>query len=157
MEIIIRRATKQDIPALIRLDVQTTDYHAKLDPKALKTGRELRSVFKKFFLKQLARRNGRIFVATEGAKTIGFLMCEIQKMKIVYRFPKVGFISTVYVEGKARRSGAGAALLEEAIRWLKSKGMNRLELGIMCNNDIGMEFWTKQGFKPWWVKMWKKI
>ena len=157
MDIIVRRATKADLPALIRLDVLQTDYHAKLDPKALKTGRELRSVFRKFFLKQLARRNGRTFVALDSKGVIGFLICEIQKMKIVYRFPKVGFISTVYVDKNARHSGTGTALLEEAVRWLKSKGMNRLELGVMCNNEIGMQFWEKQGFRPWWVKMWKKI
>ena len=152
----IRRATKADLPALIRLNAGQHDYHAKLDP-ILRTGREMKSSSRTFFLRQIPRRNGRVFVAVNGKRVVGFLLCELQKQKKVYRQPVIGFVSSAFVEAGARRSGAGAALLKEATAWLKSKKMQRIELAAMSGNAIGIAFWEKNGFRERMKRFWKKI
>ncbi len=156
MTLIIRRATKADIPALIRLNTAQTDYHAKLDP-SLKTGKQLKPRMKAFFLKHLPRVKGRTFVAVENKRVIGFAMCEIQKTSPATRMKEIGYMRTIFVDQKSRRSGAGNMLMTAATDWLKEKGMTRIELGAVSNNKIGLNFWYKQGFKERMKRLWKKI
>jgi GNAT superfamily N-acetyltransferase len=156
MGIIVRRATKADIPALIRLNMAQADYHAKLDP-FFKTGVQMKQKMRPYFEKQLRRRVGRVFIAEEGKRVVGFIIFEIQKSSPAASIPRVGSIRTIFVDQKARRSGAGSMLLDAAVQWLKLKNMNRLEIGVLPTNSAGLNFWMKKGFKERMKRMWKKI
>ena len=40
-------------------------------------------------------------------------------------------------------------MLVEILAWLKSKGVNRVELEVTAQNTIGYSFWKKHGFQAY--------
>jgi putative acetyltransferase len=45
-----------------------------------------------------------------------------------------------------RRRGVGSALLEEALRWARSYGVERIELSVYPNNDAAIALYRRFGF-----------
>jgi GNAT superfamily N-acetyltransferase len=61
------------------------------------------------------------------------------------------------VTSKHRRKGIGTKLLQEALEWFKSLGLERIELSIVPANIESSSFWKKHGFQDYMHKLFKKI
>lgn len=58
-----------------------------------------------------------------------------------------GYVSAVYVARAARRQGAGSMLLDELVRWLREKEVDRIEL-VTPSRGPARSLWVKRGFRP---------
>lgn len=58
-----------------------------------------------------------------------------------------GYIVTIDVLEGQRRAGIGTALLEEAERRLVSVGVRYIELQTATNNEAGIAFWQRHGYR----------
>jgi ribosomal protein S18 acetylase RimI-like enzyme len=45
-----------------------------------------------------------------------------------------------------RRKGVGTLLVESAVEWFESCGINKVELEVAEANEGGLAFWRSQGF-----------
>lgn len=94
--------------------------------------------------------SGDIFVAQAGEGLVGFIHVEREQTA---PFPSVAahaFASIVdfYLEPAHRRKGLGTALLTSARQWAKSRGLAYLELLVLEENPIGLNFYAREDFKP---------
>ncbi|MEI9431293.1 GNAT family N-acetyltransferase [Mesorhizobium sp. Cs1299R1N3] len=46
-----------------------------------------------------------------------------------------------------RRGGLGRVLCHDFFRWLKSQQVERVELGVITENEQALRFWQGQGFE----------
>lgn len=60
---------------------------------------------------------------------------------------RVGYISAVYVARMSRRQGAGAALLDALVQWLRTQDVARIQLMTPARSSA-RELWIKRGFRP---------
>jgi len=60
---------------------------------------------------------------------------------------EAGYIVTIDVAKGQRRSGVGTALLEEAERRLTLAGARYIELQTATNNEAGIAFWKRHGYR----------
>ena len=58
-----------------------------------------------------------------------------------------GYIVTIDVMESHRRSGIGTALLEETERRLAQTGVRHVELQTATNNQAGVAFWQRDGYR----------
>ncbi len=70
---------------------------------------------------------------------IGFLVAD--------RLGEDGYIVTIDVLAEHRRSGVGTALLQETERRLAMMGVRYVELQTATNNEAGVAFWQRHGYR----------
>jgi len=58
-----------------------------------------------------------------------------------------GYIVTIDVLAEHRRSGVGTALLQETERQLAAMGVRYVELQTATNNEAGVAFWLRHGYR----------
>lgn len=58
-----------------------------------------------------------------------------------------GYIVTIDVLAAHRRSGVGTALLQETERQLAAMGVRYVELQTATNNEAGVAFWLRHGYR----------
>jgi len=93
--------------------------------------------------------NGLVLVALENGKVVGYSLSEVQGPSPSMKQEKWGYIDQVVVTASYRRTGVGQKMLVELLTWLKSKGVNRVELEVTAQNAIGYAFWRKHGFQDY--------
>jgi ribosomal-protein-alanine N-acetyltransferase len=91
----------------------------------------------------LTQRGGQCLVAEwigpTGPTLAGFL--------IAASHGNTGYIVTIDVMATHRRAGVGSALLEEIERRLGNGGVRRVELQTATNNEAGVAFWQRHGYR----------
>lgn len=88
--------------------------------------------------KYLHRNPNTCFVAENENEIVGVIMSGHDGRR--------GFIHHTSVKASERGQGIGSALLESAMRALKSEGIHKVALVVFANNEIGNAFWEKHGF-----------
>ena len=91
----------------------------------------------------LNQRGALCIVAEAKAKTdtavLGFIIAHASGEK--------GYIVTIDVLARHRRSGVGTALLLETERQLAAMGVRYVELQTATNNEAGVAFWERHGYR----------
>ena len=88
--------------------------------------------------KYLNRNPNTCFVAEKGQKIIGAIMSGHDGRR--------GFIYHTAVLVEDRKCGIGKALVEYALQALEEEGIHKVALVAFSGNEIGNDFWEKQGF-----------
>lgn len=101
--------------------------------------------------------DAKIFVAFEDDQIIGYTVPKIDQYSPVYLLEKHGSIYDMFVSLEHRRRGIGKKLWEEALRWFKGLGLERVELSIVPTNPESSSFWKKQGFSDYTHRLYIKI
>ena len=149
MAVAIARAAETHIPEISQLWLEFMRFHADIDP--IFTPRE--GVVPGFEQEQVRRlmqsEDGLVLVALDDDQVVGFAFAEIRGPSKVYMLDRYGALDTMAVTAKYRRRGVGERMLDEILKWCRSKGVVRIELEALANNQLGLSFWAKHGFKIW--------
>lgn len=140
----IRKATKKDLPSLIKLSQKLQDYESQFD-KTLKPNVEKESG--KIFKKEMKSKDTVFFIAEHKNKPIGYCYGKVQKAHPYREYEKEGFYSDCFVEKQYRKKGVGKALTEELFSWFKEKGVESVKLNTLARNPARFA-WKKLGFEP---------
>jgi ribosomal protein S18 acetylase RimI-like enzyme len=104
-------------------------------------------IFKRFFETNVRSRNKKVIVAEEDGKIIGYMMGAIERRPPVFKITHRAFITDAGVTARRRNLGIGTKLFNAFSSWAKEKGMKFISLAVVYKNEIGIEFWKKQGFE----------
>jgi ribosomal-protein-alanine N-acetyltransferase len=130
---IIRRATFQDLPKVIRINWVTLPEH-----------------YADFFFEDLLRRVPEAFLVAElEGEVVGYIMCRVEMgFSNLSRFSitRKGHIISVAVLESHRRRGLGRALVEEALAGLKSRGCSEAYLEVRVSNTPAITLYQHLGF-----------
>jgi len=85
-------------------------------------------------------RDGFVYLAARDNENVGFLIYSIW-------WGNTPFIELLTVKPECRRSGAGTALLEAAVRDIKAKGFRDIISSAIAANPLGVQFHEKKGFQ----------
>jgi len=94
--LIIRKTTSADLPAIVELWKELMDFHRNLDPffSRSKAGHES---FLKWIEKGIESDSTEIFVADDSGKIQGYILIEISNYPPVFELKKYGMISDAAV------------------------------------------------------------
>ncbi|ACV10959.1 GCN5-related N-acetyltransferase [Halorhabdus utahensis DSM 12940] len=99
---------------------------------------------------------GRIRVAREADRTIGFVMFTVESGTLE-RTELRGLIENLYVVPARRDEGIGTKLLAEAETALREEGATVVVLDVLADNEAAREFYRARGYDPHRVTVEKSI
>lgn len=151
MSIIIREFAKEDTPGLSMLMNHFEDYYAQLKkpPRPSKP-----PIFGKLFisalLKSVQAKQGKVFVACEKDRMVGFVAGVIGDQEETDRIAegenKPGFLLELFVEEDCRKFGVGSKLVEQLEKYFKQQFCTRVFLEVDSRNQSVMKFYNKIGY-----------
>lgn len=121
------------------------EYHQRIDPYyGTVEGGDL--MFGEYILLRMGQDDSRVLVAMEGEQLIGYCLCYVQQRPPIFIESSVGVISDLAVKTEQRGGGAGGALIDAALDWLREQGVKRVELRTSAKNGLAIDFYRKHGF-----------
>jgi GNAT superfamily N-acetyltransferase len=83
------------------------------------------------------------WVAEDGGRVVGELLCHV--LRLPSREGRELLLYSIGVRAGDRRRGAGTALVEEMIRWMRSEGVP--EVWVLADNSGAEAFYAACGFE----------
>ncbi|MCX7015269.1 MAG: GNAT family N-acetyltransferase [Candidatus Sumerlaeota bacterium] len=90
-------------------------------------------------LRYLDRNPGMSFVAEEGARIVGAVLCGHDGRR--------GYLHHLAVDPAYRRGGLGRALVERCLAALREAGISRCNIFVFDDNEEGLAFWERTGWE----------
>ena len=154
---IIRKAKKEDIDSIVKLYTEFLSYTGQFarfvsKKKITINQKELRRAIKK---RVNPSKENVFLVAEENKKLLGFVQAEIMSPKESRTKKRVVEVIDIYT--KSKREGIGRRLLNEIENWANSKKAKFILWEFIYGNKIAERFCIKNKFKPFKVKMLKKL
>ena len=101
-------------------------------------------------LNEVKNNDGKCYTAVENNKVLGLIMGIIRKYDkddyLDYKCPKEGEITELIVTSKTRSKGVGKALIKKMEEYFKSQGCEYILVDVFAYNDIGNNFYNKEGY-----------
>jgi ribosomal protein S18 acetylase RimI-like enzyme len=90
-------------------------------------------------IEEIVRAGGALLALADG-EPAGFALSEL-------RYPRVGFLTDLYVREDARGRGLAAALVRETVARLKTQGATHLQLEVLASNTGARALYDRWGFR----------
>src|SRR6476620_3906479 len=141
----VRPATPRDLDAVVALRLALLREHpdhpiyGRLRTEVDRRAREL-------FAAQLRARTETLLLAEIAGEVVGILRC-VESMGSPLLDPaRYAYISSVYVRPEARRRGVLRALVSDAERWSRARGLDQMRLHNVAGSVEAERAWEALGF-----------
>jgi ribosomal protein S18 acetylase RimI-like enzyme len=157
-EMLVRIATPEDSERVARLNYDLALCHVSFHPlyRLKENASELSLAYIKDKIEKSTLGDGLVLVAQDKG-IVGYLMCSIKDQHPNVEIRKIGHIGLVYVIPAYRRRGIAAALMKEALKWLKERKVEYVDLNVDVQNATAFAAWTAIGFEPHRRNLVKKL
>jgi len=112
-------------------------------------------------LDEVNEYDGKCYLAIENGKAIGLIMGIIPTYDeydyLDYKCPKLGEITELIVTKKVRSKGVGKLLMSKMEEYFKSKNCEYINVDVFAYNELGINFYKKDGYHSRMQIMIKKI
>ena len=157
---IIRNATPQDRPALVRFMSELQEAERALEPNRA-PGPEVADSHLAALEDWTARHpGGSVLVAEAKGALIGFLVAGVTTDTGTYLPPETrthGWISDLWVEPNARGRGVGRALVAAAEDRFRAAGLTRVELAAVVGNIEAIRLYEHLGYGRYEISLGKNL
>ncbi|HTW12664.1 MAG TPA: GNAT family N-acetyltransferase [Solirubrobacteraceae bacterium] len=149
MNLSVRAASPDDVPEIVRINIDSwrAAYSGLISDRYLQ---ELDRTAREHTWRQRLAGDPTMptFVALGGEQVIGY--CAVSApSRDEDAPPDVAEIAAIYIDPRHWRAGAGAALMEAALRWIRDQGSWRMvTLWVLAENDRAQQFYRRFGFAP---------
>jgi ribosomal protein S18 acetylase RimI-like enzyme len=145
----IRRATRDDLPALGRLGALLVRTHHDLDPRRfIPPGPQTEQGYGAWLVSQLGRPDGVVLVAEREGEVIGYAYAGLEGLDYMALRGPAGALYDIVVDPDRRRGGVGRALLDTAIAALQALGAPQIVLSTAEGNVAAQQLFRSAGFRP---------
>jgi GNAT superfamily N-acetyltransferase len=142
----IFRGDESHIHQIMEVWKEFMEYHKRIDPY-YDTVDDGHLMFGRYIIERIARDDSLVLVAMEDGYLLGYCLSYIHQRPPVFSEKSVGIISDLAVRKTHRKEGAGGALIESSLGWLRERGVNRVELRTSALNVQSIEFYQNHGFR----------
>jgi len=149
---LVRRATKDDAERVAEFAMKLVEQHHEYDPDRFARMASAEGM-KWFYGGQTDATNAAVLVAEIDSKVVGFAYVSYEERNYAELAETPAHLHDIYVKEGARRSGAGKALVDAAVKIAKEFGASKLILSVAVKNTIGHEFFETCGFRPTMTEM----
>lgn len=146
MAVAVRRATKDDAESIAEFSVLLAEQHYGYDQVRF-TRLITREGAAAYYGGRMEAKNAAVFVAELGGRVVGFAYMEYEPVLYAELATKVAWLHDIYVEPKARKSGAGRELLDSVKDEARRLGANKILLSVGEKNENGQRFFEQYGFR----------
>jgi GNAT superfamily N-acetyltransferase len=133
------------------------DLHARLDPSRYVSTPAAEQVIERWIEENVRDDRSVVLVAREGDEIVGYALGVILENTPVVPHQFYGFVSELAVTESWRGRGVGQALLADAERWFREKGLSVVELHVSAKNPDAVRFWEREGFSDYIYRMRKEL
>jgi GNAT superfamily N-acetyltransferase len=151
--ITIRPATASDQEALGRMGGALMRQHHAADARRFIQVEHPEAGYGRFLVSQLASQDSIVFVAERSGLVVGYVFADVEGTSWKDLRGPCGFVHDIYVEGPARRQGAGRQLLDAAVKWMRSRGRSQVVLWTKTQNDHARALFANLGFRATMTEM----
>ena len=149
MDIVIRKATPTDLPALQKLGTELMLSEARFDPLLDKQW-YLSEHGAEYLLNEIRGTDHICFVAQAEDELIGYASCKIVA-EDTSRPGKRAELDNLVVTEQYRGHGAGHQLVATFKQWAKEQGATKVRLVANALNEDALRFYGANGFKDFQV------
>lgn len=142
----IRYAQSSDIPRLVELWTEFMDYHVPFDPAYARSADAVEN-WVKYVKSRLNEDSCQLFVAETGGRLVGYVGAAVKEYPPVFEVLKYGFIEEIAVTHEFRRKGIGGQLAGAAEKWLRSTGVEDINVKIDVANEASLALFQGRGFQ----------
>lgn len=152
-DVTIRRATADDVPAILPLWQEMMDIHASLDPR-FRPAVDGADYWAEALDGWLKDENCCVFVADAGGRLVGYIVGWLHQPPPVFEPDVYGFVSDVCVAADCRQRGIGCCMFEALKAWFRQRGASHVELRVAAANPVSQAFWRRIGCEDYMDHMW---
>ncbi|WP_310569661.1 GNAT family N-acetyltransferase [Gemmatimonas sp.] len=146
--VVIRTATKADLPALGRLAVLLVRLHHDFDrARFMAATDQTERGYGSYLGSQLAERDTTVLVATVEETVVGYAWGSLEGIDYMSLRGPAGVLHDLVVDEAHRRRGIGSLLLEAAIASLETAGARQVVLSTAARNENAQQLFTRHGFR----------
>jgi ribosomal protein S18 acetylase RimI-like enzyme len=149
----VRRAVRQDLPALGRLGARLARMHHGWDRKRFFVVPKMHEGYAWWLGKELGNTKAIVLAAESKGRIVGYAYGTIEPRDWNALRDTCGVLVDLIVEPRARRTGAGRMLCDAMFAAFAAKGMPRVILQTAAGNEAGRAFFASLGFRPTVVEM----
>ena len=157
-DVVIRPARDEDREALVEQFQGLNRYEERFvgNRKLDRAGGEESLVHAE---KRVRETDGIAVVAEVGGIVVGHMFLTFERHGACVReeVRPYGYIAELFVREEMRGRGIGRALLAEAERRTKERGLDHIMLGVLTGNSVAERAYERFGFKPYATEMTKPI
>lgn len=144
MKILIRKAQTEDFADILRLNQGLFDFESQFNH-----GYNLKWTYsaagRAYFTERLANENALFFIAEVDEKTIGYILAHVTFHSYRNSNPSCE-IENMFIEAPYRRKKIGSMLIETVKKYAQERGVRRLRVGAIAQNDRALQFYRSHGF-----------
>lgn len=148
MDITISEAKDSQVLGILELWEELVDFHSNIDPYFTRSEDSLK-VFEKYVRDLIEKETTQVLVALHRDRVVAYSIAEAHQRPPFFEQKECGLISDLAVKSSYRRKGIGEKLLQEMLKWFAARGLHRIELRVLSANEVGYNFWKKQGFRDY--------
>ena len=155
---LVRPAARTDLPALGRLGALLMRVHHDFDrQRFLAPGDDPARGYAWFLGEQMSHPDSVVFVAEQEGRVIGYVYAGVEPLSWKELRDEAGFVHDLVVDPEARGAGAGSALLEAAVDWLRARGMPRVVLWTAERNAGAQRLFERSRFRRTMIEMTREL
>jgi GNAT superfamily N-acetyltransferase len=153
-QILVRRATRRDLPVLGRLGALLMRIHYEFDRRRFvaPVGNP-EAGYAQFLGSQLDVGDAIVLVAEREGAVVGYVYAGIEPFSWKELRDAAGFVHDVVVDPEARHAGIATALMEAAAAWVHTQGVASLMLWTASPNTGAQQLFTRLGFRATMIEM----
>ncbi|CAM1345373.1 GNAT family N-acetyltransferase [Tenacibaculum amylolyticum] len=148
LEIIIRKATIEDLPTLLEFEQGVIEAERPLD-EFLKEGDINYYNIKKLITAETTN----LLVAVHNDELVGSGYLRIDEAQPYHKNPKHGYVGFMYVKPAFRGQRISNKILEALKEWAKSQGLKEIRLDVYSDNIPALKSYERFGFGKSLVNM----
>ena len=109
--------------------------------------------------KQVAQKEGRIFIAEENAAAIGWAVFHVEQnmVYVVETERTFDYIAELFVIDAARGRGIGQALIAACETHAHAAGLGHIMIGVLAQNKRTAEIYQRAGYAPYAMELRKYL
>jgi GNAT superfamily N-acetyltransferase len=111
-------------------------------------------LFRNFLLKHMGEESMLVFLMCDEGKAMGYGMAfDVEEHPFMPEWTRRGYITQYFVDSAYRGKGLGELGLSYIHDWFCSRGLTNVMLNVDMENEIGVHFWSRQGYVPYATRM----
>ena len=153
----IIRAKERHVSDIGKLWLEFIRFHQYIDPIFTPREDAVPSFEEEQVWRLMKSKDGLVLIALDKGKAVGYSLSEIEEPPRGLKRDKCGYIYHMAVTASYRRRGIGEKMLDEIMKWFRSKSISRVELDTSTKNHVSKAFWEKNGFTDYMRKLYRQI
>ncbi len=150
----IRRAEREDIPAMAALAARLVRGHHAVDPLRFMLPDEVERGYRVWFEQEHRRASVVMRVAEgDGGALVGYTYARLEDRDWNSLLDAFGALHDLYVDENFRGAGIGEALVRATLDLLRTLGAPRCVLQTMWGNAVAQRLFERVGFRRTMVEM----